>query len=88
MHLRKFRQAYLMEFKGEHQTRGMISLLSAVVALASVVVYLAQATGDAAGETAPLFGIKIPPGYRDWKLISVADEEGNLNDLAPYWATM
>ena len=32
-------------------------------------------------ETAPIFGIKVPPGYRDWKLISVAHEEGNLNDL-------
>jgi hypothetical protein len=26
-------------------------------------------------------GITIPPGYRDWKLISVAHEEGNLNDI-------
>jgi hypothetical protein len=33
------------------------------------------------GATAPVFGIKIPPGYRDWKLISVAHEGGNLNDL-------
>ena len=24
---------------------------------------------------------KLPPGYRDWGLISVAHEEGNLNDL-------
>src|SRR5271154_7217020 len=56
--------------------RGMISLLSSVVALAGLVVYMARATGDAAGEVAPLFGIKIPPGYRDWKLISVAHEEG------------
>lgn len=23
----------------------------------------------------------MPPGYRDWRLISVAHEEGNLNDL-------
>ena len=29
----------------------------------------------------PLFGITIPLGYRDWKLISVAHEEGSLNDL-------
>jgi hypothetical protein len=25
--------------------------------------------------------VKIPAGYRDWRLISVAHEEGNLNDL-------
>jgi cytochrome c553 len=32
-------------------------------------------------KTAPLFGIKIPAGYRDWRLISVAHEEGSLNDI-------
>lgn len=30
---------------------------------------------------APVFGIKIQPGYRDWKLVSVAHEAGNLNDI-------
>jgi hypothetical protein len=29
---------------------------------------------------APSIG-KIPPGYRNWKLISVAREEGSLNDI-------
>lgn len=28
-----------------------------------------------------VFVTEITPGYRDWKLISVAHEEGNLNDL-------
>src|ERR1700749_3309268 len=37
--------------------------------------------GNASEETAPVFGIKTFPGYRDWKLVSVAHEEGNLNDL-------
>jgi hypothetical protein len=32
-------------------------------------------------KAAPIFGIKIPSGYRDWRLISVAHEEGKLNDL-------
>src|SRR5262249_10470294 len=31
--------------------------------------------------TAPAFVVDIPPGYRDWRLISVAHEEGKLNDL-------
>ncbi len=26
-------------------------------------------------------GIELPAGYRDWRLISVAHEEGKLNDL-------
>jgi hypothetical protein len=30
---------------------------------------------------APIFVTKIPPGYRDWRLISVAREEGNLDDV-------
>jgi cytochrome P460 len=25
--------------------------------------------------------VRIPPGYRDWRLISVAHEASNLNDL-------
>jgi hypothetical protein len=33
------------------------------------------------GAAAPVFGITMPPGYRDWRLISVAHEEGELNDL-------
>src|SRR3989442_15920456 len=56
-------------------------LLVAVAAVAGVVAYTAPASGQANGEAAPIFGVKIPPGYRDWRLISVAHEEGNLNDL-------
>jgi hypothetical protein len=61
--------------------RGVSYLLGAVVAMTSVLVYMAHATEQADKEPAALFGIKIPPGYRDWKLISVAHEAGNLNDL-------
>jgi len=39
------------------------------------------ASGQPDGDAAPIFGIKIPAGYRDWRLISVAHEEGTLNDL-------
>jgi hypothetical protein len=55
--------------------------LVAVATLAGVVFFCAPASGHADEEAAPIFGIKIPPGYRDWKLISVAHEAGNLNDL-------
>ena len=61
--------------------RRMVVVLVAVVTLAGVVAYMAPASGQADGEAAPIFGVKIPPGYRDWRLISVAHEEGNLNDL-------
>ena len=61
--------------------RGFAYLLVAVVALTGVVVYMAHASGRSEQEADPIFGITIPPGYRDWRLISVAHEEGNLNDL-------
>ena len=61
--------------------RGITYLMAAVVALSGLVVYMAYAAGDTDRESEPIFGVKIPPGYRDWKLISVAHEEGNNNDL-------
>ena len=61
--------------------KGFAYLLVAVAAMTGVVVYMAHASGRSDGEVDPVFGITIPPGYRDWKLISVAHEEGNLNDL-------
>jgi hypothetical protein len=61
--------------------RGIAYLLGTVVALTGIVVWMAHASGHSDGEATPIFGIKIPPGYRDWRLISVAHEEGNLNDL-------
>src|SRR5258707_1356353 len=61
--------------------RRIVVGLVAVVVLACVVAYMAPASGQADGEAAPIYGVKIPPGYRDWKLISVAREEGNLNDI-------
>jgi hypothetical protein len=56
-------------------------LLAAVATLAGIVVSTAPASGPPDEQTAPIFGIKMPPGYRDWKLISVAHEAGNLNDF-------
>lgn len=56
-------------------------LMSAVAALTGAVIYVAHASQPAEGEAAPIYGIRIPAGYRDWKLISVAHEEGSNNDL-------
>ena|SRR5437773_6654007 len=44
-------------------------------------------TADAVGtkennqESPPIFVTEMPPGYRDWRLISVAREEGSLDDI-------
>ena len=61
--------------------RRIVFALVAVAPLAGVVASMAPASGQADQEAAPIFGVKIPPGYRDWRLIAVAHEEGNLNDL-------
>src|ERR1700723_4405849 len=59
-----------------------ISLVAlAAMTLAGLVAYLAAASEQVDGSAAPIFGIKIFPGYRDWKLISVAHEAGGLNDI-------
>lgn len=56
-------------------------LLVAVATLAGGVALTASASRPAAQEDAPIFVTKIPPGYRDWRLISVAREEGSLDDI-------
>jgi len=53
----------------------------AVVTLGGVVAYMASASGHAGGDAAPSFITEIPTGYREWRLISVAHEEGKLNDI-------
>ena len=60
--------------------RRILFVLVFVIALAGVVAYMVPASGQADREVAPN-GVKIPPGYRDWRLISVAREEGDLNDI-------
>jgi hypothetical protein len=56
-------------------------LILAAAATACIIASTPFTAGGADSEGSPIFGVKIPPGYRDWRLISVAHEEGNLNDL-------
>ena len=53
--------------------------LVVVATLAGVVAFTMPAANQ---EGAPIFVTNIPPGYRDWRLISVAHEEGNLHSFA------
>src|SRR5262249_49024134 len=57
--------------------------------IAFSLVTVATLAGDAAvtapasnQEGAPIFVTNIPPGYRDWRLISVAHEEGNFHSFS------
>ena len=61
--------------------RRVVLALTGAGALAGVAAVTSPAPGRADGEAAPVFGVRIPPGYRDWRLISVAHEEGDLDDL-------
>ena len=57
-------------------------LLVLFATLAGVVVFNASTARDVtAQEAAPIFVKKIPTGYRDWKVVSVAHEAGDLNDI-------
>ena len=49
-------------------------LLVAVPILASAVAFQAAGSRPGDQQAAPIFVTKIPSGYRDWKLISVARE--------------
>jgi hypothetical protein len=66
--------------KGARQKR--IGLFVATISMAVVVVVsIVPRTGHADPQPSPMFVKEIPPGFRDWKLISVAHEEGDLNDI-------
>jgi hypothetical protein len=58
-----------------------VMLIAAIVIPLTGQAALMLMPGHAEEEASPVLGDKIPYGYRDWRLISVADEEGNLNDL-------
>lgn len=52
-----------------------------LVALAYLAVFFWSSTGHAGEEAKSIYVSQIPAGYRDWRVISVAHEEGNLNSL-------
>jgi hypothetical protein len=57
-----------------------VFLIGAAMA-ASVSVAITFAAVDVDDKSSAILGIEMPQGYRDWGLISVAHEEGKLNDL-------
>ena len=56
--------------------------LVAVATLAGVVAFPAIMSRHATAQSAsPIFVTEIPVGYRDWKVVSVAHEADDLNDI-------
>jgi hypothetical protein len=45
--------------------------LLAFAAVAAVVAYMPHAFAQSDGDSSPIYGVKIPTGYRDWKMIAV-----------------
>ena len=58
-----------------------ISILVFAAMAGCAIAAMLFAARRANHEASPIFGVKIPPGYRDWRVISVAHEAGNNNDL-------
>jgi len=62
--------------------RKRVGLFLATIATAAVIVVsIVLGTGHADPQPSPIFVKEIPPGYRDWKVVSVAHEAGDLNDI-------
>jgi hypothetical protein len=55
-----------------------VLLFAAVACIGASTPFAAPGLDEAAS---PIYGVTIPPGYRDWAVISVAHEAGNNNDL-------
>lgn len=59
----------------------VVVLLITVAAVVGGVGFGPPASERANKQASPIFITTIPAGYRDWRLISVAHEEGTLNSL-------
>ena len=55
--------------------------LFAFGAFAGIIAATATTPGQSDEAAASIAGGKLPVGYRDWRLISVAREEGSLDDI-------
>ena len=58
-----------------------ISCLIGIAITSGAIAFVTPASTSSAAETSSIV-TKIPAGYRDWRLISVAHEEANLNSFA------
>jgi hypothetical protein len=56
-------------------------ILITAILIAGLSIYLMSSYGRADDGRVLVSGSNIPPRYRDWRLISVAQEAGKLNDL-------
>ena len=57
------------------------TMIAAAALMFGVVASMLTACEEPDGAAVAISSGALPPGYRDWKLISVAHEKGDLNDL-------
>ncbi|MFM0391561.1 cytochrome P460 family protein [Paraburkholderia phytofirmans] len=60
-----------------------LASMSTVLCAAMALSVTAEETTEPISSTqaSPVFGVTLPPGYREWQFISVAHEAGNNNDI-------
>lgn len=61
--------------------RVVLFSLVAGLTVAGLAALVATASGQSDAQAAAVFVKKIPHGYRDWRFVSVAREEGELDDI-------
>ena len=52
-----------------------------IATLVGLIAYTPRASGQGDSEAAPIYGIKVPAGYRDWTMLSAALVGAPVNDL-------
>src|ERR1700744_3349505 len=55
-------------------------LALAAIASACIISLVPVAAGQTDNDASPIFGVKIPQGYRDWEMVAVSHEAG-LDEL-------
>lgn len=61
--------------------RRIVLALAAAPLLAGGFAWIGTASAGNDGSRAPIYGIALPRGYRDWRFVSVAREEAPLDDI-------
>jgi Cytochrome P460 len=71
----------VQDLEGSVSHRRITLLVVAVAALFGAVSSKAPAAQKVEAEAAPIYGVKLPKGYRDWTMISAANVGAPVNDL-------
>ena len=58
-----------------------VVLLVVLLTCVPYLVSIALADGPATAEASPIFGVRIPAGYKQWELVAPAEEAAPLNEL-------